>query len=98
MLAYNDLMAIGLMRAAQESGLQVPGDLSIIGFDDIFGSDFTSPQLSTVRTPLGLIGERAVRLVMGLIDEDAGGPTALDEGPPLSTELVVRGSTGPVSR
>ena len=97
-LAYNDLMAIGLMRAAQESGLQVPGDLSIIGFDDIFGSDFTSPQLSTVRTPLGLIGERAVRLVMGLIDEDAGGPTALDEGPPLSTELVVRGSTGPVSR
>jgi LacI family transcriptional regulator len=97
-LAYNDLMAIGLMRAAQESGLKVPGDLSIIGFDDIFGSDFTSPQLSTVRTPLGSIGERAVRLVMDLIDEDAGGPASQHAGAPLLTELVVRGSTGTVGR
>ena len=95
-LAYNDLMAIGLMRAAQESGLSVPGELSIIGFDDIFGSDFTSPQLSTVRTPLGLIGERAVRLIMDLIDEDAGGTPGPAENEPLVTELVVRGSTGPV--
>lgn len=95
-LAYNDLMAIGLMRAAQEKGLSIPGDLSIIGFDDIFGSDFTSPQLSTVRTPLGLIGDRAVRLILAVIDEDAGGAAPKDEDLPLSTELVVRGSTGPV--
>ena len=97
-LAYNDLMAIGLMRAAQESGLDVPGELSIIGFDDIFGSDFTSPQLTTVRTPLGAIGDRAVRLIMQLIDEDAGGPAALDSDQPLVTELVVRGSAGPAAR
>ncbi|MGY4858206.1 LacI family DNA-binding transcriptional regulator [Cryobacterium sp. AP23] len=97
-LAYNDLMAIGLMRAAQESGLEVPGELSIIGFDDIFGSDFTSPQLSTVRTPLGAIGDRAVRLMMQLLDEDAGVPARLAEETPLVTELVVRGSTGPAAR
>jgi LacI family transcriptional regulator len=73
----------------------VPGDLSIIGFDDIFGSDFTSPQLTTVRTPLGQIGDRAVRLILDLIDEDAGStPTRLTDVP-LATELVVRGSTGP---
>jgi LacI family transcriptional regulator len=96
-LAYNDLMAIGLMRAAQDSGLSVPGDLSIIGFDDIFGSDFTSPQLTTVRTPLGLIGDRAVRLMLDLIDEDAGAAPALPNGSALVTELVVRGSTGPAN-
>jgi LacI family transcriptional regulator len=97
-LAYNDLMAIGLMRAAQERGLDVPGALSIIGFDDIFGSDFTSPQLSTVRTPLGAIGDRAVRLIMQLVDEAAGGLTRSDPEPDLVTELVVRGSTGPAAR
>ncbi|WP_233199899.1 LacI family DNA-binding transcriptional regulator [Cryobacterium sp. N22] len=97
-LAYNDLMAIGLMRAAQESGLDVPGELSIIGFDDIFGSDFTSPQLSTVRTPLGAIGDQAVRLIMRLIDEEAGGPPPLESDQPLVTEFVVRGSTGPAAR
>ncbi|MFC5931191.1 LacI family DNA-binding transcriptional regulator [Cryobacterium melibiosiphilum] len=97
-LAYNDLMAIGLMRAAQARGLTVPGDLSIIGFDDIFGSDFTSPQLSTVRTPLGSIGERAVRLILDVIDEDAGESPHREIGPQLITELVVRGSTGPAAR
>jgi LacI family transcriptional regulator len=96
-LAYNDLMAIGLMRAAQESGIDVPGKLSIIGFDDIFGSDFTSPQLSTVRTPLGAIGDRAVRLMMQLLDEDAGAPPHRDAEVALVTELVVRGSTGPAA-
>lgn len=93
-LAYNDLMAIGLMRAAQERGLTVPGQLSIIGFDDIFGSDFTSPQLTTVRTPLGRIGEDAVRRALDLIDDTTTAPAATEE--PLLTELIVRGSTGPV--
>jgi LacI family transcriptional regulator len=97
-LAYNDLMAIGLMRAAQESGLDVPGELSIIGFDDIFGSDFTSPQLSTVRTPLGAIGDRAVRLMMQLLDEDTAVPVRRESEVHLVTELVVRGSTGPAGR
>ncbi|AMB60035.1 LacI family transcriptional regulator [Microterricola viridarii] len=95
-IAYNDLMAIGLMRAAQEQGIDVPSRLSIIGFDDIFGSDFTSPQLSTIRTPLGAIGERAIRLALELIDEYADGTPARPDESPLPTELVVRGSTGPV--
>jgi len=92
-LAYNDLMAIGLMRAAQEHGLSVPGRLSVIGFDDIFGSDFTSPRLTTIRTPLGSIGERAVRRALDLIDNETDAPTKA--GRPLPTELVIRDSTGP---
>ena len=96
-MAYNDLMAIGLMRAAQERGLNIPDQLSIIGFDDIFGSDFTSPQLSTVRTPLDLMGERAIKRVLELIDEAAGGAPHSLSSAPLPTELVVRGSTGRVT-
>ncbi|PPH47401.1 LacI family transcriptional regulator [Rathayibacter sp. AY1C9] len=86
-IAYNDLVAIGLMRAAQESGVAIPEQLSIIGFDDIFGSDFTSPPLSTISAPLGRMGERAVRRVLG--DEEP--PERADD---LPTEFVPRASTG----
>lgn len=86
-IAYNDLIAIGLMRAAQEAGLSVPGRLSLIGFDDIFGSDFTSPPLSTIRTPLGPMGERAVRRLLG----DTAAPESAAD---LPTEFVLRGTTG----
>ncbi|TAM68324.1 MAG: LacI family transcriptional regulator [Microbacteriaceae bacterium] len=104
-IAYNDLMAIGLLRAAQERGLNVPGRLSIVGFDDIFGSDFTSPPLTTIRTPLGLVGELAVRRAFELLDHDlpalgangAGEKSAGENGAAvLATELIVRGSTGPL--
>jgi len=97
-MAYNDLMAIGLMRAAQEADLTVPGRLSVIGFDDIFGSDFTSPQLSTIRTPLGQVGELAVKSALLLIDEESAPAPQSDGHDALSTELVVRGSTGPIQR
>ncbi|MGK9148218.1 LacI family transcriptional regulator [Plantibacter flavus] len=88
-IAYNDLVAIGLMQAAETAEVRVPGRLSVIGFDDIFGSDFTSPALSTVRTPLRAMGERAVRQLLG---ETTGRETSAD----LPTEFVRRGSTGPV--
>lgn len=91
-IAYNDLMAIGLLRAAAERGIDVPGRMSIIGFDDIFGSDFTTPALTTIRTPLALAGERAVRLALRMIGASAEEPP-VDETP-IITELVVRGSTG----
>lgn len=95
-IAYNDLMAIGLLQAAAEQRIAVPESLSIIGFDDIFGSDFTSPPLTTIRTPLGVAGERAVRLALKLIGAPNG---AADDGAPaddapLATELVIRGSVG----
>lgn len=93
-VAYNDLVAIGLLRALQASGRAVPAELSVLGFDDIFGSDFTSPPLSTVRSPLGRMGERAVRRLLGH-DDDGDGDDADDDA--LPTEFVPRGSTGPVA-
>lgn len=94
-IGYNDLMAIGLLRAAQEQQISVPGRLSIVGFDDIFGSDFTSPALTTIRTPLRLMGEIAVQQALHLAhDEGAVDPASL-AAPRLLTTLVVRASTGP---
>lgn len=95
-VAYNDLMAIGLLRAAAEQGIDVPGRLSVIGFDDIFGSDFTTPALTTVRTPLALAGERAVRLTLEMIGVDQAAADHDEE--PIVTSLIVRGSTGPSVR
>ena len=91
-LAYNDLMAIGMLREATGRGMSVPRDLSIIGFDDIFGSDFTSPPMTTIRTPLGALGEVAAQRLISRLDDD-GAPRSA----PIDTQFVRRGSTGPAS-
>lgn len=91
--AYNDLMAIGLMQELQLAGITVPGELSIVGFDNIFGSDFTTPGLTTIGSPLGELGTRASTLI---IDEMVNGgviESAVETAAPATT-LVVRGSTG----
>lgn len=88
-VAYNDLMATGLMRAVQDDGAAVPDTLSIVGFDDIFGAELTTPALTSIRSPLGRTGEAAARL---LLAEVAGAerPAPAD----LPTKLVLRQSTG----
>ncbi len=92
-LAYNDLLAFGLLQGAREAGVAVPGALSIVGFDDIFGADLLTPSLTTVRSPMGLVGEHAVRAVLREIAGEAP-----HEPPALPTELVVRESSGPAPR
>ncbi|WP_240629588.1 LacI family DNA-binding transcriptional regulator [Specibacter cremeus] len=91
---YNDLMAIGLMRELQGAGVRIPSDLSILGFDNIFGSDFTTPPLSTIKSPLRESGVAAVQRILEELDQ----PRTAFESPSLVTELVLRGSTGPVGR
>ncbi|HWU59332.1 MAG TPA: LacI family DNA-binding transcriptional regulator [Microbacteriaceae bacterium] len=91
-LAYNDLLAIGLLRAAAAHDVSVPAELSVVGFDDIFGADFTTPPLTTIRSPLATMGEFAVGRVLDLLAPGEGG-TAMP-APEIVTELVVRGSTG----
>lgn len=88
-VAFNDLIAIGLMQALAENGVRVPAELSVAGFDDIFGSELIVPALTTVRAQLEQAGQRAAR---HLLTELASG-VAGAESPLLSTELVVRGST-----
>ncbi|WES64059.1 LacI family DNA-binding transcriptional regulator [Microbacter sp. GSS18] len=91
-VAFNDLLAIGLMQAAAARAVSVPDALSVAGFDDIFGSELIVPPLTTVRTQLVEAGERAVRRVLRRLDVPVSGP---EDDEPLRTGLIVRGSTGP---
>jgi LacI family transcriptional regulator len=89
-IAYNDLMAIGLMQALAGEGVAVPERISVVGFDDIFGSELIVPALTTVRTDLEAAGRRAVSMTLQDAADLPSGPVA-----PLPTQLIVRGSTGP---
>lgn len=85
----NDLMAIGALRAAHESGVHVPDDLSIVGFDDIELSAYTSPPLTTVAQPKERIGALAVDMLL----ERVGGKRRDARKVVLQPELRVRAST-----
>ncbi|GAA1650082.1 LacI family DNA-binding transcriptional regulator [Actinoplanes couchii] len=87
-LAFNDLMAIGLLRACHAAGIAVPGHLSVVGFDDIFGADLTTPSLTTVRSPLTEMGAVAIRSLLAAVN---GAVPVVPET--LATELIIRAST-----
>ena len=90
-VAYNDLMAIGALRALRRGRVVVPGRVSVIGFDDIEMAAWTEPPLTTMRQPTATLGSWAVeRLVAAL----AGEPDQPDRAA-LVPELIVRESTGP---
>ncbi len=89
LFAYNDISAIGAIRAIQEQGLRVPEDISVMGFDDIPGANFYSPSLTTVRQPLSRMGEVAAQ---ALLDRIEGNKEYLPEIA-IEPELVVREST-----
>lgn len=86
-LAYNDLIALGLLRECAGSGLEVPGRLSIVGFDDVFGADLPTPALSTIASPLSGLGRTAAERLVASVD---GGAAA--DGPDLATAFVDRES------
>jgi LacI family transcriptional regulator len=90
--AYNDIMAIGALRGAYENGLRVPGDFSIIGFDDIAEAAYTCPALTTIFVDKFEMGMRGTQFLMSLIHERP--PEAILH-PPLEVRLIIRESTGP---
>jgi DNA-binding LacI/PurR family transcriptional regulator len=91
-VCVNDYMAIGAMRAVRASGLSVPEDVSITGFDNIELSEFTNPPLTTVNIPRGAIGRMAVEALLQEETSSAGQEVSIEP------ELVLRDSTGPVRR
>jgi LacI family transcriptional regulator, repressor for deo operon, udp, cdd, tsx, nupC, and nupG len=86
----SDALALGAIRAARKQGLDVPGDLSVIGFDDSPLIAFTDPPLTTVRQPVLAMGHAAVSALVAEINETSASRTELQFHP----ELIVRGSTG----
>lgn len=97
-VAYNDLMAIGFVRAVTAAGLGVPDDVSVVGFDDIVDAELVRPALTTVAAPLEELGAAAVARLVTSRPERAR-PSAPDgtTGAPLHLPawLVERSSTGP---
>jgi DNA-binding LacI/PurR family transcriptional regulator len=91
-VAMSDELAAGVLDAAATRGVDVPGQLSVVGFDDTGTATSTVPPLTTVNQPLARKGEVAARLLLDLLDGDpAAGGAAVE----LPTALVVRASTGP---
>ncbi len=88
---FNDALALGLLRAATESGIRCPEQLSVVGFDDALAAQTTVPPLTTVRQPLVETGARAVEILIGIIE----GSLPRDHSETTAPELIVRGSTAP---
>ncbi|TPQ18306.1 LacI family DNA-binding transcriptional regulator [Streptomyces sporangiiformans] len=105
--ASNDQMALGVLRACHEAGRHVPGDVSVVGYDDIPEAAHLLPPLTTVRTEFAEIGTRSLQLLLTQIDGPAGPPSGSPSGSPsgaasgpqsgpvVPVELIIRRSTGP---
>jgi|HubBroStandDraft_4_1064222.scaffolds.fasta_scaffold19165_2 DNA-binding LacI/PurR family transcriptional regulator len=89
LFAFNDISAIGSIRAFLEAGLRVPDDVSVVGFDDIQNSAYISPPLTTVRQPMQRMGEMAARTLLDRIEERTKYVAEIV----IEPELVVRRST-----
>ncbi len=95
MFVSNDQMALGVLHALHEAGRSVPGDVSVVGYDDIPEAAHLLPPLTTVRTDFAEIGTRSLRLLLDRID-GPGAPAPPESVVPV--DLVVRRSSGPAPR
>jgi LacI family transcriptional regulator len=91
LFAFNDISAIGAIRALREAGHSVPGDISVVGFDDIQSAAFQNPALTTVRQPLRKMGEIAATTLLSRIANPAD--TSYPKEIIVEPEMVVRAST-----
>ncbi|HZY73415.1 MAG TPA: substrate-binding domain-containing protein, partial [Edaphobacter sp.] len=87
-LCFNDVSAMGTIRALHEAGLRVPNDVSVLGFDDIQSSQFQVPSLTTIRQPLQKMGSTAARMLLKKLADETT-PELIRNDP----ELIVREST-----
>jgi LacI family transcriptional regulator len=89
---FNDIAAIGAIRALKDAGLTVPGDVSVVGFDDIQSAAYSTPSLTTVRQPLMEMGKRGAQILLNRIaNREQEYPAEVVMAP----EFVIRESTGP---
>jgi DNA-binding LacI/PurR family transcriptional regulator len=92
--AQSDLMALGAIRAIKDSGRHVPGDVAVVGYDDIDIGRFVDPPLTTIHQPIYEMGRTGIRVLVERIEGRRGEGGSVR----LSTQLVVRASAGPAGR
>lgn len=90
---FNDIAAIGAIRALHDAGLRVPENVSVVGFDDILSAAYAMPALTTVRQPLREMGKRGAQV---LLERIANREKEFPSEIVMTPELAVRESTGPV--
>jgi len=95
LFAFNDISAIGAIRALDEMGLRVPSDVSVLGFDDIYAAAFHNPALTTIRQPLFEMGSIAARTLLDRLSSSSNGD--IPDEVSVEPTIVVRQSTARVS-
>jgi DNA-binding LacI/PurR family transcriptional regulator len=93
---YNDMTAIGVLRAARQIGISVPGELAVVGFDDIPLALYVQPPLTTISQPKPEMGKRATEMVLVLLSSD-GQAVADVSNVVVKGKLIVRGSSGAIA-
>ena len=96
LFAFNDVSAVGAIRAIREGGLRVPQDISVVGFDDVQSAAFQNPALTTIRQPLRDMGDLAAKSVLQQITDPAAHPASRQLV--VDPELVIRESTAAAAR
>jgi LacI family repressor for deo operon, udp, cdd, tsx, nupC, and nupG len=86
---FNDEMAMGVLDYARRTGVRVPEDVSVVGFDDIRFARYTHPALTTIAQPMREIGEGTVKLLLAILADDSVTPPSIT----LPHRLVVRATT-----
>jgi DNA-binding LacI/PurR family transcriptional regulator len=90
---YNDMTAVGLLREARQSGLLIPGELAVVGFDDIPLASYVCPPLTTIAQPTPDMGRRAMRMVLALLESNGHNAGSISDVT-VQGELIVRESSG----
>jgi DNA-binding LacI/PurR family transcriptional regulator len=88
---YNDMTALGVIQEARNHAVEIPHDLSVVGFDDLFFAPFLQPPLTTIHQPRRAMGQRAMEILLALLRGESAEKTVTVEG-----RLIVRGSTANV--
>jgi DNA-binding LacI/PurR family transcriptional regulator len=94
---YNDMTAVGLMKAARQAGLSIPQNLAVVGFDDIPFASFVDPPLTTVAQPKRKMGQRAMEMVLALIARESSN-NGQTSNIVVRGDLVVRESSSTMMR
>jgi DNA-binding LacI/PurR family transcriptional regulator len=94
---FDDITALGAYKAIDNAGLQIPGDISVAGFDDLFFSSYLRPSLTTIGQPMREMGERAMSLLLDMIPLTRNGKAPQKTNEVIPGALMIRESTAPFS-